>query len=145
MPGFIRTQRDENIWSRAKKKVKKSKGMSDSEYWGTVTKIYKNMCGTTGRKMKKSLIIRRTNMNKIFLNLNDGSMFIKAKAESTPSLKPPKEWWNEMYSKIKNENPRLKDINIRKIVGSIWFNQMKTKTKKVKRATEGKKYGKAKK
>lgn len=145
MPGFIRTQRDENIWGRAKRKVKRSKGMSDSEYWGTVTKVYKNMGGTTGRKMKKSLIIRREDMNKIFLNLDNGSIFIKAKPESAPSLKPPKEWWNEMYSKIKKENPKLKDINIRRIVGNVWFNQMSTKSKKAKRKAEGKKYGKAKK
>jgi Ethanolamine utilization protein EutJ (predicted chaperonin) len=54
MPGFIKTKKDEALWKEAKSKVKKKKGMSDDEYWGAVTQVYKNMGG-----MKKSFLINK--------------------------------------------------------------------------------------
>ena len=58
--------------------------------------------------------------------------FKKGKAETAPSLKPPKEWWDKMKAK------GLKDA----VIGDIWYNKMSGKDRSAKRKAEGKKYGK---
>ena len=45
MPGFVRTKKDEALWAKAKKAVKRKAEWSDDQYWATVTTVYKNMGG----------------------------------------------------------------------------------------------------
>ena len=53
MPAWIKTGRDESLWKKAKGAVARKSGWTDSQYWGTVTKVYKNMGGAIrkGEKM----------------------------------------------------------------------------------------------
>lgn len=56
MPSWVK---DEKQWGKAKKKVKKIKDKSESEFtdqdWGLVTHIYKNMGGEIASIVKKVL------------------------------------------------------------------------------------------
>ena len=67
----------------------------------------------------------------------------KAKPESAPSLKPPKEWWDNAVKSLKAKNPKLSEESVKKIIGDLWANRMKRSSKKEARKAEGKKYGKA--
>lgn len=70
---------------------------------------------------------------------------IKAKPESAPSLKPPKEWFDKKYQEVKQGNPDYSDAQARATVGDIWHNKMSVSQKKTRREKEGKTYGKVKK
>jgi hypothetical protein len=67
------------------------------------------------------------------------------KAESAPSKKPPKAWFDKMKKKIKKGNPSYTDEMIRKTIGDIWYHNLKKKKKVEIRQREGKTYGTPKK
>jgi len=64
---------------------------------------------------------------------------IAKKAESAPSGKPPKEWWNKMVKKIKEGNPKYTKEQVDSTVGSIW-SKLSDAKKKTIRGREGKTY-----
>lgn len=64
------------------------------------------------------------------------------KAESSPSLKPPKEWFASMKKKVGGEGKYTEEQRDA-IVGNIWYHRMSTRHKSQVRKREGKKYGKA--
>jgi len=70
---------------------------------------------------------------------------VMSKKHSDPSLKPPKEWFDEKYKEVKEENKDYDDEKIRATVGNIWYNLIDDSKRKEIRERYGKKYGKAKK
>lgn len=58
-----------------------------------------------------------------------------------PSKRPPKQFFDKMYSKIKKNNPSYSDEQIRKTIGSLWYHKMSKGKKVALRKREGKHYG----
>lgn len=71
--------------------------------------------------------------------------WVLGKAESDPSLKPPKAWWNKMQKEIKEGNPSYSQDRIDKTIGAIWYHQLSNSKRSEIRQREGKTYGPAKK
>jgi len=72
------------------------------------------------------------------------SILLKAKAESDPSLKPPKKWYDSMYKDIKEGNPSYSEDQIAKTIGDIWYHNLSKSKKQEIRNREGKTYGQPK-
>ena len=49
MPSWVK---DDDIWKKAKEEVKRKSGMTDDQYYGSVTTVYKNMGGEIMKKEK---------------------------------------------------------------------------------------------
>lgn len=69
---------------------------------------------------------------------------IEKKKETDPSLKPPKEWFDEKFDEIKKENSDYTDKQIKKLIGYIWYKQLDDKKRDEIRKRYGKTYGKNK-
>lgn len=88
---------------------------------------------------------KRKKVNKLqkFMDDRKERKLMKSKPHGEKSLKPPKEWWGKMTSKIKGANPDYSEKQVDATVGDIWYNEMGSKKRSAKRKAEGKKYGKA--
>jgi DNA mismatch repair ATPase MutL len=70
--------------------------------------------------------------------------FLNKKLEkSDPSLKPPKDWWEQHVAAIKRKKPGYSEKRISRILGGKWYHEMSRKAKSKVRVAEGKKLGSA--
>jgi len=70
MPKFVKTERDEELWEKAKEIVKKQYGKTEAdgdEFWKLVTGVYKQAGGYTGKRVKKGLYIDPQNLEETFM------------------------------------------------------------------------------
>lgn len=56
MPSWVK---DEATWERAKKEVERKPDMTDDQYWGSVTTVYKNMGGKIGAFHTLDLVAKK--------------------------------------------------------------------------------------
>ena len=59
--------------------------------------------------------------------------------EGEPSLKPPKEWWEEQKKEIEHLN--YTDQAVRRILGDMWYHKLSESERRQIREQYGKRYG----
>lgn len=66
-------------------------------------------------------------MNKINkeLEITEKKAGIIAKVmQKLATPRPPKGWWDKMYSDVKKKNPSYSEDQVSKTIGNIWFNEL---------------------
>ena len=112
-------------------KVSRDKNAS----WTQKIMTHKNM-----NKIKNLIIDMKEDILGDEPNESDEDNFIRDFAKTIDPLsadtkkiapkQPPKGWWSKMHTKIKKENPKYDKATLDKIIGNIWYNQMKGPKKK---------------
>ncbi len=72
------------------------------------------------------------------LNESEIKSELSIKEASDPSDRPPKDWWDSMYKKVKEGNPSYSEEQVRKTIGDIWYNKLSHGKQKTLRGREGK-------
>lgn len=89
MPAFIKTQRDEQIWSRAKEQVRKQYpklSEKDDNFWALTNSIYQNMSKGDKKSMKKSAsgVVSRVLAKKAYVPLSPAAQEAMQGAQQPP-------------------------------------------------------------
>lgn len=89
MPAFIKTQRDEQVWSRAKEQVRKQYpklSEKDDNFWALTNSIYQNMNKGDKKSMKKSAsgVVARVLAKKAYVPLSPAAQEAMQGAQQPP-------------------------------------------------------------
>lgn len=89
MPAFIKTQRDEQVWSRAKEQVRKQYpklSEKDDNFWALTNSIYQNMSKGDKKSMKKSAsgVVARVLAKKAYVPLSPAAQEAMQGAQQPP-------------------------------------------------------------